>query len=197
MIGVVLAAWLLQQAAAAPGTLPAAVEASRAGRTTEAVQQLRAIVRKGPAEAAAPARVELVRIYSRKGEWLAAAEQLEELRKSDPANPEYAYELGVAYRNISQSAFLRVKEKAPESARFKQMEAEQLAAIGSVDLAIRRYRDAVAADPKLPGSHLGMAVLHLRSGRKPEALAEIAKELEITPESAVAKQIKASLEGGQ
>ena len=198
MSGIVLGACLLLQTVAAPSGdagLAAAREAARLGRTAAAVLQLRAVIRKGPPEIAGQARLELVRIFGRKGDWLSAAEQLEELRRLAPADPEYAYQLGVAYLNISRSAFLRIKFSAPESARFKQLEGEQLAAIGNVPGAIRRYQDAIAADASLPGSHLGLAVLYFRAGRKADALAEIDKELAIAPDSAVARQVKMSIEG--
>ena len=199
MIAIVFGVCLLLQAAAPGGDaeLAAALEAARSGRTLAAVQQLRAVIRKGPPEIASQARLELVRIFERKGDWLSAAEQLEELRKLAPADPEYAYQLGVAYRNISRSAFLRMQSSAPGSARSKQLEGEQLAAIGNMPGAIRRYQEAIAADASLPGSHLGLAVLYARAGRKAEALAEIGKELAIAPESAVAKQIRGLVEGGR
>ena len=111
-----------------------------------------------------------------------------------PNDAEYAYLLGSAYRNTSRWALVRMKEAAPASARVKQLEAEQLAATGDMGKATKRYQDAIAADPKLRGSHLGLAMLYARSGKRAEALSEIDEELKIAPESFVAKQIKRSLE---
>lgn len=177
--------------------LAAAKKNAGAGRTQAAVQQLRTLIRSGaPADVTGAARLELVRIYERQQDWFRAAGQLAELRKLAPDETEYAYRLGIAYRNLSRWAFVRMREIAPEAARVKQMEAEQYAGAGDSARAIRRYRDALAADPKLPGSHLGLAMLYARSGKKAEALAEIEQELALAPQSAVARQVRQMLGAG-
>ncbi len=140
------------------------------------------------------ARLELARIYVQKGDWLNAAEQFARLRQLAPNDAEYAYQLGSAYRNASRWALIRMQEATPNSARLKQIEAEQLAVTGNAGKAILLYKEAIAAAPALRGSHLGLAMLYSRSGKRAEALAELAEELTIAPESAAALHLKAALE---
>jgi tetratricopeptide (TPR) repeat protein len=183
---------------AAPTGGPKAQAASpaKARRAQPSVQQLEGVVRSASSPTVAgQARLELVRIYQRRGDWMRAAEHLEELRKLAPDDPEYAYQLGVVYRNISRWAFFRMQTAAPGSARVRQIEAEQYAVTGDTARAIRHYQEAIAADPKMPGSHLGLALLHARANRREDAIEEVRKELAIAPESAIAMHLLKSLGG--
>jgi tetratricopeptide (TPR) repeat protein len=188
-------------ASIAPGfaqtALQAAIVAEKAGQTQSAIKQFHEILRASPApEIAGQARLELVRIHQRRGEWWESAEQLRELRKLAPHQAEYAYQLGVAYQNLSKWAFERMRTIAPTAARTEQMLGEQYSIGGETDKAIAAYRKAIAADPKLAGSHLALAVAYLRAGKRDDAKTEIDKELEIAPESAVAKQVREAIVGG-
>lgn len=192
---------------AVPGQTPApdpkallerGIALEKSGQTGAAIRQFQTVIQGAPPPAiAGQARLELVRIYEVRGDWSAAAQQLEALRKLAPEDPEYAYQLGIAYRNLSRWAMVRMKTVAPAAARVKQIEAEQYAITGDAVRAARSYAEAIAADPNLPGSHLGLAMLYARGGKRAEALAEIDKELAIAPESAVAKQIRQSLGGAR
>jgi tetratricopeptide (TPR) repeat protein len=142
------------------------------------------------------ARLKLLRGYERRGEWFLAAEQLEALRKLSPKNPEYAYQLGVVYRSMSKWAFETMREQAPHSARVQQIMGEQYSIAGDSAKAIAAFEQAIAADPKLPGSHLALGVLYMRMNKKDDALAEIDNELVIAPDNAMAKQMKQALAGG-
>lgn len=142
------------------------------------------------------ARLKLLREYERRGEWFQAAEQLEALRKIAPKNTEYAYQLGAVYRSMSKWAFEAMRSQAPQSARVQQMMGEQYSIAGEADKAVTAFERAIAADPKLPGSHLALAVLYMRMDKKEQARAEIEKELAIAPDSAMAKQVKQALTGG-
>jgi len=176
--------------------LQSAVAAERAGKTDIAIHQFQAILRSAaPPEIAGQARLELVRIHGRRAEWFEAAEQLQELRKLAPNDAEYAYELGVVYRNLSKAAFEHMQSTAPQSARVQQMFGEQYAVAGDTGKAIAAYERAAAADPKLAGSHLALAVIYLRARKGDQALAEIDKELAIAPESAVARQVRLAIVG--
>jgi tetratricopeptide (TPR) repeat protein len=197
MIGAVF--FSIALAAADPATaLRAAVADEKAGRTQQAIDQFRTILKSQPTpEIAGQARLELVRIYQRRNNLWQSAEQLRELRKLAPADPEYAYELGAVYRNMSKWAFERMRTIAPASGRTQQMFAEQYSIAGDSDKAVAAYTAAIAADPKLPGSHLALAVLYLRQGDRDKAKAEIGKELDIAPESAAAKQVLQAIEQGR
>jgi tetratricopeptide (TPR) repeat protein len=176
--------------------LQSAIAAEKAGRTQSAIKQFHDILRATPApEIAGQARLELVRIHQRRGEWWESAEQLRELRKLAPQEAEYAYQLGLAYQNLSKWAFERMRTIAPSSARTGQILAEQYSVRGEIDKAVAAYNNAIAADPKLAGSHLALAILYLRAGKREDAKIEIDRELEIAPESAMAKQVLNAIAG--
>ncbi len=193
----VLATLAPAQSASDPkALLQSAIEAEQSGRTAAAIRQFRALLgRSAPLEIIGQARLELVRIHGRRAEWFDAAEQLQELRKLAPDDPEYAYELGVVYRNLSKSAFERMQSVAPQSARVEQMFGEQYAISGETAKAIAAYGRAIAADPGLPGSHLALALIYLRQQKRQQALAEVDRELALSPESAAARQVRHALTG--
>lgn len=171
--------------------LQSAISLEKAGQTQAAVRQFQEILRAAPPPAVAgQARLELVRIHGRRGEWWEAAEQLQELRKLAPGDAEYAYQLGVVYRSISKSAFEHMRTVGPLSARFQQLLGEQYSVGGDTAKAVYAFSRAVQADPKLEGSHIALCIVYLREGKRDQALAEIDKELEIAPESAVAKRVR-------
>jgi tetratricopeptide (TPR) repeat protein len=134
-------------------------------------------------------RLQLLRIYEMRAQWIPAAAQLEQLRKLVPNDLEYAYQLGAVYQRISKASFQRMRALAPQSARVQQVFGEQYSVTGDNSKAIRAYQAAVAADPKLEGSHAALALIYLRIGKLQEARAEIDKEFMIAPESPVAKQL--------
>ncbi len=194
-----VAAFAWSQAAAPDpaAQLQSAMAAEKAGRTDAAVRQFRAILRVSPSrEIEGQARLELVRIYERRAQWWDAAEQLEALRKLAPKDAEYAYQLGITYRSLSKQAFETMRASAPDSARLQQLMGEQFAIAGDSAKATAAYERAIAADPKLSGSHLALAMLHLRAGKLDLARAEIDKELAIAPESAIARQMRDSIARG-
>ena len=177
--------------------LKSAVAAAKAGRTQAAIRQFREILAGSPPlEIEGQARLELVRIYDHSGQWWDAAEQLRALRKIAPNDSEYAYQLGLAYRNLSKQAFEMMRTGAPDSGRFHQMMGEQYAVAGEPEKAIAAFERAISADPKMPGSHLALAVIYIRAQKPDLARAEIEKELAIAPESAAARQVQAALTGG-
>lgn len=178
----------------AAGRLQSAISLQKAGQTQAAVRQLREILRGAPPPAiAGQARLELVRIHGRRGEWWDAAEQLQALRALAPGEMEYAYQLGVIYRNLSKSAFEQMRSLGPQSARFQQMMGEQYSVGGDPAKAVDAFSQAIQADAKLPGSHLALAILYLRQDKREQAMTEIDKELEIAPESAVTKRVRQAI----
>ena len=178
--------------------LQSAIAAEKAGKTQSAVRQLREIVMSpAPPEVIGQARLELVRIHQRRGEWWEAAEQLRELRRLAPDNAEYAYQLGVVYRSLSKWAFERMQTTAPDSARSQQILGEQYTVSGDSAKAVTAFQRAIAADPKLAGSHLALAVIYMRQEKREQALVEIDRELEIAPDSAIARQVRQAIVAGK
>ncbi len=180
----------------ARGALAAAIAVERSGKTDAAIRQFHDILRSSPpVDVAGQARLELVRIFERRDDWWEAASQWEELRKLAPNEPEYAYQLGVVYRNISKWAYEQMRSIDPGAARLQQLAGEQYSATGDNEKAIAAFKKAIAKDPNLEGSHLALAVIYLRGKKRDEALAEIDKELALAPESAVAHQVKQAIAG--
>jgi tetratricopeptide (TPR) repeat protein len=186
------------QAPASPSSplLQKGLAAEKAGRTGEAIRLLKqALMNTPPREVEGQARLELLRIFERGGQWWEAAGQLRELRRLVPLEAEYAYQLGVVYRNLARSSYQQLRSAGPDSARYQQMLGEQLSAAGETEKAIEAFRRAISADPKLSGPHLALSVVYLRMNKRTEALAEIDQELTIAPESVVAKQVRQAIIG--
>ena len=151
-------AWAQAPAADPNARLQSAISLEKAGQTQAAVRQFRELLRTAPPQrVAGQARLELVRIHERRGEWWEAAEQLQELRKMAPGDAEYAYQMGVVYRSISKSAFEHMRTVRPLSARFQQLLGEQYSVGGDSAKAVYAFSQAIQADPKLPGSHLALS----------------------------------------
>jgi len=72
---------------------------------------------------------------------------------------------------------------------------EQYGVAGEREESVRAFRQAIAADPKLAGSHLALAVIYAQLGKRTEALAEIDQELAIAPQSAAARQVRQAIRG--
>jgi tetratricopeptide (TPR) repeat protein len=174
--------------------LRAAIADEKAGDGPAAEHKLQQILSGGPpVELEGQVHLELLRIYENSGEWWKALDQLSAVRKLNPTEPEYAYQSGVIYRNLSQWAFERMKAMAPQSARFQQALGEQYSVTGDWAEAIAAYRRALVADPHLAGSHLALAIICLRTGKPSEALTELDAELVLAPQSAMAQRLRQSL----
>jgi tetratricopeptide (TPR) repeat protein len=193
-----VSALLAQGASPNPrAALEAAIAAERSGRAEAAIRQLRQVLRESPpVDIQGQARLELVRIFETRSQWWEAESELQELRKLAPKEAEYAYQLGITYRNLSRWALERMREIDPASARLQQLMGEQYSTAGEREKAEAAFRRAIKKDPELPGPHLALAILYLQSNKRSEALAEVDKELAIAPESAVAKQVRQAITGG-
>jgi tetratricopeptide (TPR) repeat protein len=187
---------LAQPASDVRTLLQSAISAEKAGDLPAAVRQFEQVLHADPpVDVAGQARVELLRIHQKSGDWWKAADQLHQLRKLAPGEPEYAYELGAVYQNLSKWAFERMQTLAPQGARTQQMLGEQYSIAGEREKAIGAFRRAVAANPKLAGSHLALAMIYMQLGKRSDALSEIDQELAVAPQSALAKQVRQSITG--
>jgi tetratricopeptide (TPR) repeat protein len=158
------------------------------GHAMEATDQLERAVKLLPGEPLA--RLELAKAYDRIGNVNGVTEQYRALRKLDPQNPEYTYQLGRAYLKQAQESFARIRRLKPDSPRVYQILADAARAQGHSEFAIRAYRRALQADPKLPGLHLALAQIYLDLGQTANAEHEIGLELAIVPESTAAQALR-------
>jgi len=164
------------------------------GRTTDAIAELEDAVRKLPKERLA--REQLARAYERAGRPAAAVDQYREMRDADPGDAEAAYELGRAYLRLSEWAMKRLAETGGGSARLHQLLGHNYRVQGRPDLAVQEFERAAAADPKLPEVHLALAHIHLAARNLEAARREVARELEIVPESAGALALARAIGAG-
>ena len=139
------------------------------------------------------AHLQLAKAYETTENWIAAVGELEKLNALAP-EPEYAYQLGLAWTKLSGWSYQQIKEINPESARLQQALGQEYAIQEKYDLALDAYRRAAKADPRLPEVHLGAAVILLQMKRFDEALAEIDLEQSLLPESKAAAEMKTKIE---
>jgi predicted Zn-dependent protease len=169
-----------------------ALSAMQAGDRAKAKAGLESVVKTKPDFA--PARILLVSLELDAGRLPSAIRQLEAMSALPLADPEMIYQLGRAYQRVAAEASARLSTAKPNQARMHQFLAENYATQGKREEAMRSYRAALAADPKLAGSHLGIAILFMQGEQGAEAISELEEELKVAPESAVAKELKRRLE---
>jgi len=131
--------------------------------------------------------LELVSAYSQSGELEEASGVLAQLRKTAPDNPEVLYAAYRTYADLSGEAMLALSLAGPDSAQMHQMLAHEEARQGKTDGAVAQFRQAIAADPHLPGVHFELAeLLHTSDDAavKKEAEQEYRAALKENPQDA-------------
>jgi Tfp pilus assembly protein PilF len=161
------------------------------GRLGEARAALKQAVRIAPGEPLA--RLQLARVHERAGEWTEAVEQYRVLRELEPANSEYVYGLATSYLRLSEWCLREIQALDSKSARLQQALGHTYRVQGRPDLALAAFARAAEADPTLPEIHLAMAQIHMEQRRWAEARREVERELQVVPESAGARALRARL----
>jgi tetratricopeptide (TPR) repeat protein len=164
------------------------------GKVSEATHELERAVQLAPANPLA--HRQLAQAYEAGEDYLGMLDQFRILRGLAPNEPEYAYQLGHAYLELSGWCFQRIAKLNPKSARIPQIRAEIYSAQSNPEAALQSYQRAVDADPTLPGLHLAMAQIYLRLGKSAEARTEVERELALVPDSAAAIALRHKLEAG-
>lgn len=162
------------------------------GRSTESVRELERAVKLMPEQP--QARLELAKAYEASENWLSAAQQLQKLVEMAPQDPEYAYQMGKAWMRLSGWSYQQIAQIDPKSARLQQGLGQEYLAQKKYDLALEAFQRALDADPKLPDVHLAISTILLEQKKLDQALAEIAAELKLVPESKAATELKAKIE---
>jgi tetratricopeptide (TPR) repeat protein len=128
----------------------------------------------------------LVDLYFGAGDSEHGLEIVEKLRRLAPKDPAVLYTASKAYANLWNSTVELLLNTAPDSYRVHQVFAEVFEAQDRFADAAKEYRQILRMEPNLPGAHLRLGRMILRSGDDPEsdgkALAEFRKELEIQPD---------------
>jgi tetratricopeptide (TPR) repeat protein len=164
-------------------------------RNTEAVQELRRAVKLMPEQP--QAHFQLARAYEASGDWINAVQQLQKVAGLAPDDPEYRYQLGKAWSRLSGWSYEQIKKRNPNSARLQQALGQEYALQGKYDLALAAYQKAASLDPKLPEIHYAIAVILLEQKKCDEAVAEVALELKLVPESKAASELKSKIEAAR
>ena len=119
--------------------------------------------------------MELIDIYSATGDLDKASATVNVLRKLAPTNEAVLYAAYRIYSDLTNESLLSLSVVAPNSARFHQALAHELAKRGKTEDAIQNYREALKLDPQLPGIHFELAEM-LSTLATPDSLAEAERE---------------------
>ena len=183
---------LVLQPAYGPSRLLLGASLLALGRSAEAVRELERAVKLMPEQP--QARFQLAKAYEASENWLSAAEQLLKLVEMAPDDPEYAYQMGKAWMRLSGWSYQQIARIDPKSARLQQGLGQEYLAQEKYDLALEAFQRASEADPRLPEVHLAISTILLEQKKYEQALAEIAAELKLVPESKAAAELKVKIE---
>ena len=117
--------------------------------------------------------MQLIEIYYASRDLERAASVARVLRQIRPADPNILYAAHKIYADQADETMLSLAMADPESARMHQLMGDELARQGNIEGAIRNYRDALKADPHVPGVHFRLAeMLNSSSGPTDRQAAE-------------------------
>jgi tetratricopeptide (TPR) repeat protein len=117
--------------------------------------------------------MQLIEIYYASRDLDKAAAVINVLRQLKPADPDILYAAHKIYADQADETMLSLAMADPESARMHQLMGDELARQGNIEGAIKNYRDALKADPHLPGVHFRLAeMLNNSSGSTDREAAE-------------------------
>ena len=130
------------------------------------------------------AGLELVELEQAAGDLPAAAATVSALKAKAPEDPLILYAAYRIYTDLAGESMLELSLSAPKSAQMHQAMAHELLRARDVKAAIANYREALAADPNLPGIHFELAeALHGSddAALKAEAEQQYALALKVDP----------------
>jgi len=126
--------------------------------------------------------MELIEMYSAKGDLDKAAAIVSDLRKLEPTDEALLYTAYRIYSDLAVESLLSLSVVGPNSARMHQAMAHELAKRGNTPEAIENYRAALKIDPRLPGLHFELAEM-LSTLPAPKGPEEAEKEYKAALES--------------
>ncbi len=122
---------------------------------------------------------------------------LERATELNPDDPEMRFDLLNAYREagdtIKASSQLRILRGAlsPRDPRIAYAEGLLSADLGNLDVAVGRFREALAANPKLDAARLDLGVALVKTGRQQEAIETLGQVAKTQPQSFAAAYFRA------
>ena len=117
------------------------------------------------------AGLELIELDQAAGDVSDAAATIAMLKAKAPEDPAILYAAYRIYTDLAGESMLGLSLVAPKSAQMHQAMAHELLRQRDLKAAVANYRDALAADPNLPGIHYELAEA-LRSSADPALKAE-------------------------
>lgn len=126
----------------------------------------------------------LILLYSNTGELAKAAAILEDLRPSHPTDLELLYISYRIYTDLAGEAMISLSLVDADSAQMHQVMGYEMMRYGDQPSAIAHYRQAIKANPNLPGLHFELAEAlntDKAGGNKAEAEAEYKLALQQNP----------------
>ena len=133
------------------------------------------------------AGLELVELEQAAGDLPAAAATISALKAKAPEDPLILYAAYRVYTDLAGESMLDLSLAAPKSAQMHQAMAHELLRARDLKGAVANYREALAADPDLPGIHFELAeALHSspEASLKAEAEQQYALALKANPSDA-------------
>ena len=124
------------------------------------------------------AGLELIELQTSAGDLSAASATVTSLRASLPTDPEVLYAAYRIFTDLAGEAILDLSLAAPASAQMHQAIAHELVKARDTAAAMANLRQAIAADPHLPGAHFELAEL-LAASSSPELKAEATHQYEL------------------
>jgi len=100
---------------------------------------------------------ELIEIDTASQDLAKAAAAVEILRQGAPTDPRVLYAAYRIYTDLAGESMLGLSVAAPNSGQMHQAMAHELERQRDLPAAIANYRQALAADPHLPGAHFELA----------------------------------------
>ncbi len=175
-----------------PARLLASTSLVALGRYRDARAALEHAVRLMPREM--NASLQLAAVCQRLADRMCVANAYRHVTQLAPDDAEYAYRLGSAQLEVSESAYERLRQKHPTSARVQQALGREYLQQNRPDQALDAFQRALEADPTVPDLHLALARIHLDAGRVNEASREISRELAMVPFGKDALELKARID---
>lgn len=161
-------------------------------KNSEAVHELKQATALLPQEP--QAHLQLGKAFEATENWVGAVREFQRLVQLAPQEPEYSYQLCHAWTKLSDWSVRRIIKLNPQSARLYQGLGLEFAAQKKYDQALSAYQQAARSDPRLPETHLAMALIWLERKKLDDALAEIELELQLVPESQAAAEAKTKIQ---
>jgi tetratricopeptide (TPR) repeat protein len=122
--------------------------------------------------------VQLADFYFQQGDLNHTLPIIRALVDSDPDNVDLLFFAQRIYSEMADNTLNKLALLAPDSARMQQLIAERLINAGDLTGAIEHYRNAIAADPRLPGMHFELAEALMETSNNAETQAAASRELE-------------------